>query len=163
MDNKTIISPEHIKISGPLIFIAGPIIGADDWQTSAIKIIHDIEPDQWIASPRRKNPTENFIFEQQVDWETQYLRRAAKEGIIMFWLATEKMHVEGVDFAQATRFELAEWKLRHERDGVKIVVGIENGFHGAQYIKRRFFQDCPDVQFFSTLEDTCSAAVRLLK
>ena len=69
---------------------------------------------------------EPISFDEQVDWETHHLRRAA------------------------------------ERDGVKVVVGIEDRFSGAKYIRRRFGQDCPDVPIVATLEETCRAVVEIV-
>src|SRR5262249_60610796 len=119
-------------------------------------------PDLHVAGPRRIRPTGPFHFNEQVDWETHHLRRAAELGAILFWLANEVEHDCGRAYAQTTRFELAEWKMRHERDGVKLVVGIEDGFSGAKYIRRRFGQDCPGVPIVATLEEACWAAVEVV-
>ena len=81
----------------------------------------------------------------------------------MFWLAKEFEHNCKRAYAQTTRFELAEWKMRHEYEGAKLVVGVEEGFTGAKYIKRRFPQDCPEVPLCSTLEETCREAVKLAR
>lgn len=162
MENKILLPPKSKEISGPIIFLAGPIQGTEDWQEKAIAIIHHLKADLWIASPRRTYLPGTFIYDEQVDWETQYLRRAGANGVILFWLAKEKEHDHSRAFAQTSRFEIAEWKTRHERDGAKLVVGIEGGFSGARYIKQRFSQDCPDVPFCSTLEDTCKKAIELL-
>ncbi len=99
------------------------------------------------------------MYNEQVDWETYYLRRAAKQGVVLFWLAKEFRHTCDRAYAQTTRFELGEWKVRHERDGTKLVVGIEQGFTNAKYIKRRLSQDCKDVPLCSTLEETCKSAI----
>lgn len=99
-----------------------------------------------------------------MDWETFHLRRAAVNGVIMFWLARELDHHPDRAYAQTSRFELAEWKLRHERDKVELVVGIEEGFSGARYIRRRISQDCPEVSLDMTLEETCQKALgKILK
>jgi hypothetical protein len=90
-----------------------------------------------------------------------YLRRAAKEGVILFWLAKEDEHVCHRAYAQTSRFEIGEWKERHCRDGSHIVVGIEPGFTGGRYIRRRFGQDCPDVHIAESLEDTCRKAIEI--
>lgn len=122
-----------------------------------------MNPEQIIASPRRKID-EEFVYEEQVDWETFHLRRAAVNGVIMFWLARELDHHPDRAYAQTSRFELAEWKLRHERDKVELVVGIEEGFSGARYIRRRISQDCPEVSLDMTLEETCQKALgKILK
>lgn len=47
------LPPEIIELQGPTIFLAGPIQGALDWQTSATKIIQELSPKANIANPRR--------------------------------------------------------------------------------------------------------------
>lgn len=159
MSGKLILAPEYIDVEGPVIFLAGPIQGAQDWQNKAIKIIQKSAPDLHIASPRREYLDKEFVYEKQVDWETHYLRRAAQNGVIMFWFAKKFEHDNERAYAQTSRFELGEWKIRHERDGVKIVVGIGEEFTGAKYLRRRFSQDCPDIKIHTSLEETCKEAV----
>ncbi len=96
-----------------------------------------------------------------VDWETFHLRNAGWNGVVLFWLAKEFEHDCKRAYAQTSRFELGEWKVIHERDGSNLVVGIEEGFTGDRYIKRRLPQDCPEVPILSTLEETCEKAVEL--
>jgi hypothetical protein len=151
-----------------LIFLAGPIQGTSNWQSRAIEIIQDIAPGINIACPRRniesyqKGNFTKEMYNEQVDWETHYLRQVAKKGVILFWLAKETEHKCDRAYAQTTRLELGEWKVMHELKGTKIVIGIEDKFTGAKYIKRRFLQDCPDVEIHSILEETCAEAMRLL-
>jgi len=45
--------------------------------------------------------------------------------------------------------------------GIKLAVGIEEGFTSSRYIKRRLSQDCSDVPVLSNLEETCRKAVEL--
>src|SRR3989344_3883413 len=160
--DKIILPPNIVEVEGPIIFLAGPIQGAEDWQSEAIKIIHGINLHITIASPRRKYLDGEFVYDKQADWETRHLRKAAENGVILFWLSKEFDHAHDRAYAQTSRFELAEWKMWHERDGAKLVVGIEEGFTGARYIKRRFSQDCPEVPILDSLEDTCRRAVELL-
>jgi len=155
------IPPEYVEGEKLVIFLAGPIQGAPDWQSKAQEIIQEIDPNVVVASPRRSFNKE-LEYNEQVDWETYHLRKAGENGVIIFWLAKEETHVCERAYAQTTRAELFEWKVRHERDGVKIVIGIEEGFSGTKYIKRRFYQDCPDIKILNTLEDTCRAALHLL-
>ena len=156
-----VVVPDFKEIHNQLVFLAGPIQGAPDWQSKAQEIINGINPEITIASPKRPF-NKDVQYNEQVDWETYHLRRAGGNGVIIFWLAKEETHVCERAYAQTTRGELFEWKVKHERDGAKIVIGIEEGFSGTKYIKRRFSQDCPDVQILSTLEDTCKAALDLL-
>ena len=162
MKGKVIIAANYVDIEGSIIFLAGPIQGTYFWQDQAIKIIQKLDPEMNIASPRRYSE-EGFVYEEQVDWETHYLNKAAKKGIVLFWLAKEIEHNCERPFAQTSRFELGEWKVKHEKEGTKIVVGIEEGFTNAKYIKRRISQDCPKIKICSSLEETCKRAIEETK
>lgn len=164
---KTIHSPVYLeKIEAPVIFFAGPIQGVHPWQEEAIKTIHSLDSKLYIANPRRQNIEINGdfttdMYNEQVDWETFHLRKAGENGCVLFWLAKETKHDCSRAYAQTTRFELAEWKMKHEFFKSNLVIGIEDGFTGAKYIKRRFMQDCPEVPVCDSLEETCEQAVRL--
>src|SRR3989344_8192202 len=114
MAAQVIAAPEYVDVSTPIIFLAGPIQGAYDWQSDAIKLIQRNSPYLHIANPRRPGEAKGNFSEkdygEQVDWETYYLRRAAKDGAIMFWLAKEFVHKCERAYAQTSRFELGEWK-----------------------------------------------------
>lgn len=155
--------PEIIDTDGPVIFLAGPIQGAANWQTEAATNIHNIDPTIIVASPRRDYPEGTFIYEKQVDWETHFLRKAGKIGVVGFWLAAQTKETPGRAYAQTSRFELAEWKMRHEYEGVKLTVGIEEWFGNARYIRRRFVQDCSDVKIADNLHEMCRNAVDLVR
>jgi hypothetical protein len=174
--------PEIIDVNGPVIFLAGPIQGAPSWQSEATDIIHSLDPTIMVASPRKEYAPGTFKYNHQVDWETALLRRAGELGVVSFWLAspaTEKLPVidraklaasillKGMlspqrAYGQTSRFELAEWKMRHEYEGTKLTIGIEEGFGNARYIRRRFSQDCPDVKIADDLEAMCQNAVELV-
>jgi len=155
--------PEIVETNGPVIFLAGPIQGAPEWQSEAASTIHDIDPSVIVASPRRAYPEGTFIYEKQVDWETHFLRIAGRIGVVGFWLANQTVETPGRAYAQTSRFELAEWKMRHEYDGAKLTVGIEDGFGNARYIRRRFSQDCPDVRITDNLTEMCQNAIDLIR
>ncbi len=159
---KVLLPPNIVRVEGWVIFLAGPIQGAYDWQNQAIKIIHSHDNGPWIASPRRKWLDEKFVYEAQVDWETHFLGRAAKQGVIMFWLAREFKHNCERAYAQTSRFELGEWVTKHKYDGTSVVVGIEPGFTNGRYIQRRLSQDCPGIPICSSLEETCERTIKLL-
>ena len=182
-ERQLIQPPEIVETDGPIIFLAGPIQGAPDWQAEAISIIHDIDASVTVASPRKDYPEGTFIYENQVDWETTLLRRAGEVGVVGFWLAAQSQEkLKFADrlkasmsllfrgslplprsFAQTSRFEIGEWKMHHEYEGTKLTIGIEEGFGNARYIRRRFEQDCPDVQIADTLEEMCLNAVQLVR
>ncbi|WP_020469778.1 nucleoside 2-deoxyribosyltransferase domain-containing protein [Zavarzinella formosa] len=156
-----LLPPMIVPVDGPVVFLAGPIKGAPDWQAEATQWFADSAPGITVASPRRPRLPGEFDYAGQVDWETHFLRRAADNGVILFWLAREVVSIPGRAYAQTTRFELAEWKVRHERDGVRLVVGIEDGFTGERYIRHCFAQDCPRVPLVTTLPEACAAATML--
>lgn len=157
-----ILPPHYPNPTGPVVFLAGPIQCAPLWQAEAIAHLHELMPELHVANPRRVYQAGDLEYAAQVDWETHHLRRAAADGVILFWLANEETHRCDRAYAQTTRFELAEWKVRHERDGAKLVVGIDGGFTGARYIRRRFVQDCPAVPVCDSLRVACEAVARLL-
>ena len=47
-----IVPKYYLAHVGRLIFLAGPIKGAPNWQDNAIELILDLEPSLFIASPR---------------------------------------------------------------------------------------------------------------
>lgn len=155
--------PSTVAFEGPVVFLAGPIQGAPDWQAEAIRLLGALDPGLHVACPRRAYLPGEFDYGGQVDWETHHLRRAAARGAILFWLAREAEHHPGRAYAQTTRFELAEWKTRHERDGARLVVGIDDGFSGDRYIRRRFGQDCPAVPLVASLEEACRVAAEMAR
>ena len=161
--NLLIQPPEIVKLdTDRIIFLAGPIQGAPDWQSEATKIIHGLDSSIVVASPRKEYDSGTFVYERQVDWETHFLRLAGKTGVVAFWLAKQVIETPGRAYAQTTRFELAEWKMNHEHNGSKIAIGIEDGFGNERYIKRRFGQDAPDVVIANTLEEMCVNSVKML-
>jgi hypothetical protein len=163
MSRHILLPPDHVPIDGPLVFLAGPITGAIDWQAEGIRLLGVMAPRLHIANPRREYQPGTYDSAAQIDWESHHLRRAGLEGVILFWLARESHAVPGRAYAQTTRFELAEWKVRHERDGARLVVGIEDGFSGARYIRHRLGRDCPGIPLCESLEQTCSKAVELIR
>jgi hypothetical protein len=174
----TLTAPDRRVLEGPVVFLAGPIYwGPHDWHDRANSILHGLDERVHVACPRRDpaasaqlwNPREDAskadfdvdAYNEQVDWETEYLRRAGAHGCVLFWLAREQAHNCARPHAQTTRFELAEWKERAARDRAHLVVGIEDGFTGARYIRHRFALDAPHVPVCDSLEATCRAAIAL--
>ena len=154
-----ITPPTYVEITGPLIFLAGPIQGAPAWHERAIAYIQYHAPQVTIASPKAPDDSWKFDYCLQVDWETHHLSTAAQAGVILFWLAKEHTHQCDRAYAQTTRAELFEWKNRKGR----MVIGIEDGFTGARYIRHRFSQDRPIVPFQRSLEETCQTAIDILE
>lgn len=155
--------PSYQSLAGPLVFLAGPIQGTYPWQDEAGRLLERLRPGLLVASPRRLSfdKLDAAGYAEQVDWESAHLARAAADGVILFWLACEREHDPSRAYAQTTRFELAEWVTRRAMgDAVKLVVGIDEGFSGARYIRHRLAST--DVPIAKSLEETCRLAVALL-
>lgn len=156
-------SDSEFRLEKQVVFLGGPIQGAPDWQQEAIGTFDRLAGDLVVASPRKDYAPGEFVYEHQVDWETHFLRRAGRLGAVMFWLARQAEETPGRAYAQTSRLELGEMKVRHQAKGEKLVIGIDEGFGNERYIRRRFGQDCPDVPILNNLQDTCAATLELLK
>ena len=159
----------EIDLWNKLIFLGGPVQGADDWQMEAYQTIHQLYPNVWVASPRRLelpqdkySPKKSY---QQDHWETFWLNKVRQlDGVALFWLAKEVNHICRRTFAQTTRDELAKFRtLKNLNRFQRLVVGIEDGFSGASYQRRKLRQETPDVIIHRSLERACSEAVSLVK
>jgi hypothetical protein len=152
---------DPFKVTGPVVFLAGPIQGAPDWQPRATEMFASA-PEIHIANPKRVTRFEGEFgavqYAEQVDWETRWLQRAAREGVILFWLAKEQDQSCERAYAQTTRFELGEWSIAR---GARVAIGIEPGFTGEKYIRHRLG---PWLAYGirDTLEGTVALAERLI-
>ena len=160
-----ILPPEYKNVSGPLIFLAGPIKGSANWQGDAIEQITK-GSDVHIACPRRSAlPTgtklEGRGYHEQVDWEHHYLDYAAEHGVIVFWLAKQDHETPGRAYAQTSRLELGEAIARHYLQNIKLVVGVEEGFTNERYIRRTLAQKCASVKVFAHMSDTIEEAIKM--
>jgi len=164
---KILIAPEYdysISDKDIVIFLAGPIQGSYDWHSEFIdKLSKNIETDKnvIICSPKRIKKDDNFNYDEQVNWESYYLHKSSKQGIIVFWLAKEKDHIEGRSYAQTTRFELAEWwtKGQYIKD-FKIVVGADKEFNGLKYINKKFKDTYPLFNMYYSIDDTINEIIK---
>jgi len=152
------------EVKKPVLFLAGPNLGAEDWQAMAIEVIHQAVPQVIIANPRKEYPKGQYDSKSQRDWETYHLERAGANGVIMFWFAKEKEHLPDRAFAQTSRLEFGIWitEYKYNPATVKLVVGIEPGFTGEEYIESKF-EPYPEVPVLSTFEETCQTAIDLLR
>lgn len=169
-----ILIPPHNELpTGDSIFWAGPIKGASRWQDRAIELTKELAPNVNQFSPRRsvdrgKDYT-NVMYNEQIAWETEHLILAAGLGVVVFYLAKEETHYCERPFARTTRFECGRFFAYHELLGIKMVIGIEEGFDkgpgdprdGADYI-REILKNHPDVPICYDLEDTVRSAIALL-
>lgn len=138
-----------------VVFLAGPIQGAPDWQAQAIKLIGEWD-NLAIANPRTPDPFHGD-YEIQVRWEWHHLGLAALQGRILFWLACQdpsEDHDPDRAYAQTSRIELGEWIGRSLDEGISFVLGIEPGFSGERYIRQRLGAMYATMPIPNTLEDT---------
>lgn len=161
---RRVITPLHYgPVDGPLVFLAGPIDGAPNWQAEALGRLAELAPELAVANPRREFAPGEELASEQIDWETGYLRRAGEQGAILFWMAAEIKRVPWRAYAQIARAQLFEAKARHELAGVHLVLGIEENFAGGSYIRRRFETESVGVPIFRTLAECCEAVVHVAR
>lgn len=147
---KILRAPEEYKVSTFLenrdvfVFMAGPATGCESWQEEFLdklqKELKDIKTNKNIVlcTPRRLEKPKNFVYEEQIEWESYYLNKAATQGFIVFWFAKETEKIPGRSFARTSRFEIGEWFSKGQTiPGFKMIVGRENGFEGFEYIENR--------------------------
>lgn len=160
--------PRHAYASfnGRFIFLAGPIQGAEDWQSRAIQLLdtqdqHDVH----IACPRRAGELKKLDARgrvEQYDWEHNFLEHAIRDGVILFWLANEAKHLCDRAYAQTSRFELGWAVGTLMGQGGKVVVGFDDRFSNAPYLRHTIGRFAPGIPLCSTLEETCEQALDLL-
>jgi hypothetical protein len=177
---KVLRAPEYDKESdfedSPTIycFMAGPIQGTDSekmWQEEFMKKIQnelkDVRTNKNIVlcSPRRleKPDKDKFVYEEQVEWESYYLEKSAKQGIIVFWLAKEEEKIEGRSFAQTTRWELSEWWTKSLQENIKIIVGADKEFEGQRYITYKFKQKNSDFEIINSRKEMVDEITKQIK
>src|SRR5436305_11533206 len=80
MAGALILPPRYVAATGPLVFLAGPIQGAPDWQQQAIGLLRGLAPGLHLACPRREYLPGEFDYAAQIDWETHHLRQAGRGG-----------------------------------------------------------------------------------
>lgn len=150
--------PVIINIKKPFIFLAGPIQGALDWQAKAIEYFQEKNNNINIANPRRETIEQEFDFQKQVDWESFYLKKASKKGIILFWLEKEAHHNCLRAYGQTSRFELGEWIHLGKNPDHHLVVGIHDKFPGKKYLQYRIERDYPFIQVINHFDQVCEFA-----
>lgn len=151
-------SPGEIEITGPLIYLAGPISDAANWQAKAVRYLRKIDDTIHVACPRGSRPYHTDI-NIQYKWEQRNLAYASKQGAILFWLASPQSPA-GPGYALRTLFCLGEW-LAHP--DVDVVVGIEPNFPGEIYVRRRISEDFPRVPMCRDLRRACLVTMSLVQ
>jgi hypothetical protein len=169
---KVIIPKNYIQdIKSPLIFLAGPIKSAPNWQDKAINFLFSQNSDLVIASPRKGVKDEIALYIAQGDedyfprqraWERHYLDVASKTGAILFWLPGETEHNCEKVYGAMTRVEIGQWMTNYKHNNsVHFCVGSDGKFPEIHTIDYDLQLDAPDKKIYSSLEETCAEAVRI--
>ncbi len=169
---KVIIPKTYVEnIEAPLIFLAGPIRSAPNWQDKAIEILLNQNTELVIASPRRgirdeiapyiKTGDENY-FPRQRAWERHYLDLASKTGAILFWLPGEEEHNCEKAYGAMTRVEIGQWMSNYKNNNsIRFCVGSDGNFSELGTIKYDLDLDAPNKKIHDSLESTCNEALKL--
>jgi hypothetical protein len=171
---KVIIPKTYVaQIDDPLIFLAGPIRGAPNWQDEAVGFLFLQKQNITIASPRRGirekiapyvvNGNENY-FNRQRAWERHYLDIASKTGAILFWLPGEEKHDCNKVYGAMTRLELGQWMTNYRHDNsLKFLIGSDGKFPELGTISYDLQLDASTKKIYGSLEETCLEALKLVK
>ena len=127
---KVILPKTYVEyFVNPVIFLAGPILGAPNWQDEAIKIIFSINTDLTIVSPRRgiREEIADYItkgnesyFKRQREWERHYLDEIYHnriKGLVMFWMPGEEEHSCKKVYGATTRLEIGQAMTNYKHLG----------------------------------------------
>jgi hypothetical protein len=157
----------------PLIFLAGPIKEAPNWQDEAACFLLSQKRDLLVASPRSgvRDEIAKYVligdetfFSRQREWERYYLDVASQRGAILFWLPGEVEHDCHKSYGAMTRLELGQWMTNYKHDrNVRFCVGSDGKFSELNTIRYDLQMDAPDKDIKKTLEATCREALRLAK
>jgi len=159
------------QINKPVIFLAGPIKGASNWQDKAILYLISKDPDVILVSPRRgiRDEIAPYIikgnethFQRQRMWERYYLECASKKGAIMFWFPGEIEHDCNKSYGAMTRFEsgmILGW-YKYDKS-IEFCLGSDGKFSELDTMLVDFKLDAPEKRVFPTLEQTCDEALRI--
>ena len=169
--NSLILPNTYIEnIDTPLIYLAGPIRSAPNWQEDAIELLFSMERDLTIASPRMaRMAIDQYIvcgdenrFKSQREWEWHYMDLASKNGAILFWMPYEYKHHCDKPYGAVTRIELGQWMTRNLFDkSLRVCYGSDGQFPEIYLIKYDLKLHDPDKIIYNTLKDTCDEALRL--
>lgn len=125
--------PEEIDHDIPIVFLAGPVQGAPDWQARFAQTILNKRSDIIVASPRPHYTIDaDFDADKQIAWEIAHRARARKFGVTAIWFAAQDPTIpypEGRPYAQTTRIELGEtvgWLRAHRN--LAFTVGFDPNY-----------------------------------
>ncbi len=160
-----LISPNKKETLGPVIFLAGPVRSAPDWQSDAIGLL-SVNQSVDIASPRQARdesvPLSSEEVIEQIAWEQSYMNIAREGGVVLFWFAKPRKGEESPYYAQQSFFELGD-TLAETGGGTSICLGIEEGFQNGEYLMETVNRKYPNLIIHKTLTEVCDQALRLIR
>lgn len=144
MHNRFRTPPQELILPDitPLVFLAGPIQGAQDWQSDVASRLLNVREDIIVASPR--NPGERLPYDEQADWEKQHILRSRNLGAIAFWFAekdAELPYEPGRAYAQTTRIELGRAIGWLDFIQFPVIVGIDENYEGSGGGSSKYFRN----------------------
>ena len=167
------------RLDDALIFLLGPIHGAPPWHEEAIRIIQSRDPSVYIASPhkhatsddlRGSMPGQDTVFSRQTLWERHYWQLAARTGCVLCWLPLQAYpRPDGGPYMRDTRGELGELRGSYKYDkNTTYVIGAQDrgsgrDADGVSVIRANEEDVNPQRVFYTTLEETCDAAIALAR
>jgi hypothetical protein len=169
----------HIDLSyGPPFFLAGPVLGGDDWQHRCTGEIWNHIKNFYAAIPSRYAPDHSLMrfrapdsnhaqYGSQLEWERFHLDLAYTMGCVIFWLPCESRtnsRTDGNPYARDSYGELGELRGRMMHDhSLRVVVGAEANFPGLNVIQRNFNLALRRrFPIYTNLTDTVQAAMQIV-
>jgi len=173
------VGPDSFYAKTPTFFLAGPVLGAGDWQRRMMSLIDKRMEQSLVVCPCRYDESDvlhkehafvsgksaEVVFEHQTNWERYYLEHASRKGCIIFWLGCESKlspRNDGKPYSCDTLGEIGEWRghLMHNPN-LHVVVGAEHDFPGLSVIKTNFLAALGvNFPIYSNMEATVVAAIQ---
>jgi 8-oxo-dGTP pyrophosphatase MutT (NUDIX family) len=141
------------------IFLAGPTPRnkkeVESWRPDALKLLEDIGFDGVVFVPEPREVKENHVYEDQVEWEEEYLNVA---DCIVFWVPRD-LTPDSTGFPKMAAFTTnVEWGAW--ADSGKVVLGCPEDAEKVTYLK--YYADKYNVPVGETLTETLDLALEKL-
>lgn len=155
---KVVHSQEDLsQIKGESIFLAGPVLRPTKdnpvtmtfWREEAIKILEEKGFEGTVMVPEHENFGGEFIYQNQVEWEDEALKKAT---MIIFWVPRDFTHLPGF----TTNVEFGEWM----RSG-KVVLGYPSSAVKMRYLQHK--ADKLEIKTANTLTETVMNALKEMR
>ena len=168
---RNLLIPERfyeLRNDDKLIFLAGPIDSAPEWQDQAVAYLTRKAPHIYIANPRGAGTFEDQIApggkfsRRKREWESDLIDRAAiGPGCVLFWLPKPAAHNCNHPYGSMTRVELGEMIGMHQaRPDFNFCVGADETFPDLSPILYDLKKKC-NMMPLESLEKTCDEAISL--